>query len=209
MDFVEGLPTSMGKNVILVVVDRLSKYAHLVSLSHPYTAGIMARLLFDQIFRLRGLPKSIVSDRDSVFTSNFWKEMFRLSGTELLMSTAYHPQTDGQTEIMNKGLKAYLKSFSGDRPKDWMCWLPQAEWSYNIFVHTSTKFCPFEAVYSYPPPALLTHEHGDTRVQAVDNELRSREFILTLLKENMQEAQAGMKFFADKNRTDRSFEVGG
>jgi hypothetical protein len=86
---------------------------------------------------------------------------------------------------MNKGLEAYLRSFSGHRPKDWILWLPLAEWSYNIYVHTSTKFSPFEAVYGYPPPALLPHEHGATRVQAVDDELKSREFILTLLKENL------------------------
>jgi len=142
MDFVEGLPSSMGRDVIMVVVDRLSKYAHFVALAHPYTAGTVVRLFMDNIFKLHGLPKTIVSDRDPVFTSNFWQEIFRLSGTELLMSSAYHPQTDGQTKIMNKGLEGYLRSFSGDKPRDWEKWLSLAEWAYNTSTHTSTKLSP-------------------------------------------------------------------
>lgn len=118
MDFVEGLPSSIGRNVILVVVDRLSKYAHFVPLSHPYTTGIVAKLFMDNIFKLHGMPTTIVSDRDPMFTSNFWKEIFRLSGTELLRSSTYHPQTDGQIEVMNKGLEGYLHNFLGDRPRD-------------------------------------------------------------------------------------------
>jgi hypothetical protein len=138
MDFIDGLPTSHGKDVILVVIDRLSKYAHFLPLSHPYTANTVAQIFLDQIFKLHGLPKSIVSDRDKVFTSNFWRDLFRLSGTDLLLSSAYHPQTDGQTEVINRSLEGYLRSFVGDRPRDWLRWLSLAEWAYNTYVHTST-----------------------------------------------------------------------
>lgn len=95
MDFIEGLPRVNSKIVILTVVDRLSKAAHFIPLGHPYTATSVARSFFDKVVRLHGLPASIVSDRDPVFTSNLWRELFRLSGTKLHMSSGFHPQIDG------------------------------------------------------------------------------------------------------------------
>lgn len=106
MDFISGLPKSNGKNVIFVVVDRLSKYAHFMTLSHPFTA-------------IHGWPRSIVSDRDSVFLSTFWKGLFGLHGTEFLLSSAYHPQTDGQTEVVNMCLETYLRCMCSENSKDW------------------------------------------------------------------------------------------
>lgn len=104
MDFIEGLLPSGGRTVILVVVNKLSKYVHFMSLSHPYIATTVARVFLDTVFKLYGFPLPIVSDRDSMFTNQFWKELFMTSGTELMLSSAYHPQTEGQTEIVNKGL---------------------------------------------------------------------------------------------------------
>lgn len=118
MDFIEGLPPSGGRTVIMVVIDRLSKYAHFLSISHPYIATIVARVFLDNILKLHGFPLNIVSDRDPVFTNQFWKELFKLSGTKLLLSLAYHPQMDGQTEVMNKALEGYQRCFLGDRPRD-------------------------------------------------------------------------------------------
>ena len=95
MDFIDGIPKSGGKTIILVVVDQLSKYSHFCALSHPYTASLVAQIFMDQIFCLHGIPSSIVSDCDATFTCHFWTELFRLIGTKLKMSLGYHPQTDG------------------------------------------------------------------------------------------------------------------
>ena len=101
MDFVEGLPKSQGKDVILVVVDRLTKYAHFISLSHPYTAQDIVNIFLDNIFKLHGLPKVILTDRDPILTSQIWQTLFKSLQVQLHWTTAYHPQTDGQTERVN------------------------------------------------------------------------------------------------------------
>jgi IS30 family transposase len=109
MDFIEGLPKNDGYSVILVVVDRLTKYAHFFPLKHPCTALSVAKVMYDGVVKLHGLPKSIVSDRDKVFTSTVWTELFKLMGVKLLFSTDYHPQTHGQTERVNQCLEMYLR----------------------------------------------------------------------------------------------------
>jgi hypothetical protein len=109
MDFIEGLPKVAGKSVIQTVVGRFSKYAHFIPLSHPYNVVSVARVFFDGIVRLHGFPSSIVSDRDLVFTSNVWRDLIGLAGVELRMSTAFHPQTDGQSEVVNNAIAMYLR----------------------------------------------------------------------------------------------------
>lgn len=109
MDFVEGLPKSEGYSVILVVVDRLTKFAHFISLKHPYTTSSVAQAFMDNVVTLHGLPNSIVTDRDTIFLSHFWKELFKLYKVNLHLSTAYHPQTDGQIERVNQRLEMFLR----------------------------------------------------------------------------------------------------
>jgi hypothetical protein len=115
MDFIVGLTKSGNKSDIMVEVDCLSKYAHFYALNHPFTTSIMAQCFMDHIFKLHGMPHSIVSNKDPTFTSKFWQELFRLQGTQLHLSTAYHPQTNGQTEVVNKCLETYLRCFSSER----------------------------------------------------------------------------------------------
>ena len=111
MDFITGLPKVQGRDCLYVVVDRLTKFAHFFSISSDYSATQVAELFFREVFKLHGLPKTIVSDRDSRFTSAFWQELFRLVGTKLATSTSYHPQSDGQTEIINKWIEGYLRNY--------------------------------------------------------------------------------------------------
>jgi hypothetical protein len=147
MDFVEGFSRVGDKSVILTVVDRFSKYAHFIPLGHPYTAASVAKAFFEGIGCLHGFPCSIVSDRDTVFTNTFWSKLFRLAKVKLLMSSAFHPQTDGQSEVVNRVIVMYLRCLAGDRPKTWLQWLPWAEYCYNSSYQTAIKCPPFKVVY--------------------------------------------------------------
>jgi hypothetical protein len=188
MDFIEGLRISHGFSVILVVVDRLTKYGHFLPLAHPYSASRVAHLFMANIFKFHGMPSTIVSDRDPTFTSSFWRELFRLQGSTLTFSSSYHPQSDGQTEALNKCLETYLRCYAGSKPKAWSTWLPLAEWWYNTSRHSSTGYTPFEAVYGYAPPSLLSYVPGTSANLAVDTQLRDRTTVLTLLKGHLHHA---------------------
>lgn len=154
MDFVEGLPSSGHRNAILVVVDRLTKYDHFLALKHPFTAQDVADLFLTEIYWRHGLPNTIVSDRDSVFTSQFWQRLFKSMGVKLHMSTSYHPQTDGQTERLNRCLESYLRAMVFSKPKQWVQWLPLVEWWYNTNHHSSLKTTRFQALYGFAPPQI-------------------------------------------------------
>jgi hypothetical protein len=208
MDFITVLPKSGNKSYIIVVVDRLSKYAHFCALQQLFTTSTVAQIFMDQVFKLLGMPHSIVFYRDPTFTSNFWQELFKLQGTQLDLSTTYHPQTDGETEVVNKCLETYLRCFASKKQNQWAQWLPLAEWWYNTSYHIATHVTPFEAVYGQNPPSVLSYLPGVLKVQAVDQTLTVHEDILRTLKENLVIADNRMNQQADQGLSECQFAEG-
>ncbi|SOV03667.1 uncharacterized protein UDID_19112 [Ustilago sp. UG-2017a] len=151
MDLIEQLPPSSDFTAILVVVDCLTKMAIFVPTTNELDAPKLAKLFLHHVYSKHGLPTSIVSDRGSEFTSHFWRSLSTLLGIENHFSSAYHPQSDGQTERINQVLEQFLRGYSNHLQTDWSDLLPLAEFSYNNAEHASTQLTPFFANYGYHP----------------------------------------------------------
>jgi hypothetical protein len=208
MDFIDGLPQSRQFNCILVVVDKLTKYAHFVPLRHPYTATKVAEAFIDNVYKLHGLPQSLVSDRDPVFTSQFWQSIFKATGTQLRLSTANHPETDGQTERVNQSIECFLCCFISAYPSQWSRWLSLCEFWYNTNWHSSLGKSPFEVLYGHQPRYFGIS--ASTTIASSDTEawLRERSLVLAAVRQHLLRMQQRMKHQADKHRSERIFSVG-
>lgn len=172
MDFIQGLPeTEDGHDTILTFVDRFSKRPHFVPCKSNVTAVDVAHLFHHHIFKHHGLPDSIVSDRDPLFTSKFWTELMSILKVQLKMSTANHPQTDGQTEVMNRIVEDYLRVYCNFRQNDWDQHLATAEFSYSSSVFESTGLTPFHMDLGWNPktPLDLLTDSQNIQVQSVED----------------------------------------
>jgi hypothetical protein len=208
MDFVEGLPHSGSANALLVVVDKLSKFAHFIPMRHPFTTATVARLFMDHVYRLHGMPLAIISDCDRIFTSAFWKSLFSLFGTSLRMSTAYHLQTDGQTERVNQCLETFLRYFAPSCPSKWVHWVSLAKFWYNSSYHSSLGRSPFEVVYGFPPRHFGLVPPEATPISDLNSWLEERAVMHSLIQQHLSRVQTHMKRQADKHRSERHFAIG-
>src|SRR4051812_19438892 len=209
MDFITGLPrTRSGYDSIWVVVDRLTKVAHFIPVKTIYTSAKLAKIYMTRIVCLHGVLRSIVSDRGTQFTSKFWNQLHETLGTRLEFSTAFHPQTDGQTERVNQILKDMLRACALDYGSSWDDNLPYAEFSYNNSYQASIKMAPFEALYGKKcTTPLLWSGLGEIKLFGPDI-IQEAEEKVRLIKGRLKIAQSRQKSYADKKCSDITYETG-
>ncbi len=207
MDFITGLPkTQNGNDAIWTIIDRFSKQAHFIPVRKTIKPEHMAKVFLAQIFKHHGMPKTIVSDRDPRMTSLFWRALFENLGTKLDFSSAYHPETDGQSEVTNSTVLDLLKCYVSDRQTDWEKFLPLVEFAYNNTIHSSTGKAPFEVIYGKPnlPPILLTKD----KIFAADEFVRDLDTAYGQVRHAIQRSQDKQKRAADKHRRDQPLNLG-
>ncbi|GJW61589.1 putative reverse transcriptase domain-containing protein [Tanacetum coccineum] len=209
MDFVTKLPkSSQGYDTIWVIVDRLTKSAIFTPMRETDPLDKLARLYLKEVVTRHGIPVSIICDRDPRFASNFWRSLQNALGTNLDMSTAYHPQTDGQSERTIQTLEDMLRACAIDFGKGWVNHLPLVEFSYNNSYHASIKAAPFEALYGRKcrSPVCWT-EVGEAQILGPELIQETTEKIIQI-KQRMQAARDRQKSYADLKRKTMEFQVG-
>ncbi|GKA47236.1 reverse transcriptase domain-containing protein, partial [Tanacetum coccineum] len=209
MDLITKLPRSRsGHDAIWVIVDRLTKSAHFLAIREDFNTEKLARLYIDVIVARHGVPVSIISDRDGRFTSHFWQTVQRALGTRLDLSTAYHPQTDGQSERTIQTLEDMLRACVIDFGGSWDVHLPLAEFSYNNSYHSSIRCAPFEALYGRKCRSpVLWAEIGEGSLIGPELVLETTDKVV-MIKEKLKAARDRQKSYADKRRKPLEFEVG-
>ncbi|GJS29342.1 putative nucleotidyltransferase, ribonuclease H [Tanacetum coccineum] len=209
MDFVTGLPTTQKRHdAIWVVVDRLTKSAHFLPIRKNYGISKLAEIFQQEIVRLHGTPTSIVSDRDPKFTSRFWKGLQKAWGTRLKFSTAFHPQTDGQSERTIQTLEDMLRACALEWTGSWDEYLCLVEFAYNNSWHASIKAAPFELLYGRKCRAPICWDEVGERLIEGPELIEITNEKVVVAKEKLKEARSRQKSYADKHRRDLEFQVG-
>jgi hypothetical protein len=209
MDFIVGLPrTQAGYDSIWVIVDRLTKVAHFIPVKTTYSGAKLAELYMSRIICLHGVPKKIVLDRGSQFTSKFWEKLHESMDTKLNFSSACHPQTDGQTERTNQILEDMLRVCMLKYGKSWDKSLPYAKFSYNNSYQASIEMAPYEALYGRQcRTPLFWSQTGESQIFGPEV-LKDAEKQVQMIRENLKITQSRQKRYADKRRRDLSFKIG-
>lgn len=207
MDFISKLPCSQHFDVILVVVDRLSKACYFIGLTHPLTSKIVADAMNEEVVRLHGIPRSNVTGRDPIFCGSFWKELFKATGTRLRMSSSYHSKFDGQTEVMNRCLEVYLCCSTSEFPHHW------AHGFLRLIIVLTLAFVlprgvPHSRLCTGDPPTITQFLPREICVKAIEDELLSRDSILKQLWFYLEMAQQRIQHQANKYRREVEYEVG-
>jgi len=198
-DFITKLPLAQGYDAILVVCDRFSKMVHFIASIEKTSTEGLAKLFRDQVWRLHSLPESIISDRGVQFAAGMMKELNNLLGIQTKLLTAYHPQTDGQTERINQELEQYLRVFIDHRQEQWPDWLGTAEFAYNNKIHTATKNSPFKVNYRQDP-RMGFEGRRKGKYEAAGKFVEKMRKIQKEAKVALGKAQEEMKKFADRKR---------
>jgi hypothetical protein len=209
MDFIIGLTnTSLRHDSIWVIVDRLTKIAHFLPVHTTYNAKKYAEFYLDQIVHLRGVPRTIISNRGAQFIARFWKQLQHALGTKLIQSSAYHPQIDGQTERINQILEDMLRAYVLRYDKNWDKCLSLAEFSYNNSYQTSLKMAPFKALYGRQCRTPLSwSQTGECKIFGPDLVTETEEKVKTI-QNNLKAAQSRQKSYADIRRRPLQFQIG-
>jgi len=198
-DFITKLPLDQGYDSILVVVDRLTKMVHFIPTTEKTSAEGLAWLFRDNVWKLHGLPESIISDREPQFAAGLMRELNGMLGIKSELSTVFHPQTDGQTERVNQELEQYLRMFIDHRQEQWPEWLGTAEFAYNNKVHSSTRMLPFKANYGQDPRmGFKGRKKG--KYEGAEKFIKKIKEIQEEAKAALGKAQEEMKRYADKKR---------
>jgi len=207
-DFITKLPLAQGYDSILVVVDRLTKIVHFIPTTEKTSAEGLARLFRDNVWKLHSLPESIILDRGPQFVAGLMQELNEMLGIKSKLSTAFHPQTDGQTERINQELEQYLRMFIDHRQEQWPEWSGTAEFAYNNKAYSSTRTSPFKANYRQDPRMGFEGRKKGKYVGAEKFVEKMKE-IQEETKAVLRKAQEDIKKYADKKRLDADeYKVG-
>ena len=207
-DFITKLPLAQGYDAILVVCDRFSKMVHFIASIEKTSTEGLAKLFRDQVWRLHSLPESIISDRGVQFAAGMMKELNNLLGIQTKLLTAYHPQTDGQTERINQELEQYLRVFIDHRQEQWPDWLGTAEFAYNNKIHAATKNSPFKVNYRQDPRMGFKGRRKG-KYEAVGKFVEKMRKIQEETKVVLGKAQEEIKKFVDRKRgKEEEYRVG-